>query len=93
MSEIKVMDPVSGWAEIRPYCATTWKFLRAAFRCPLLLLSATMEDNSLSRILGKIYYYLILITQNISRGKMELGKNLGLVWFVAWTRGPFDCRG
>ena len=46
------MDPVSGWAEIRPYNADTWKFLRAAFKAPLFLLSATMEESSLDRILG-----------------------------------------
>ena len=46
------MDPVSGWAEIRPYNADTWKFLRAAFKSPLFLLSATMEEGSLDRILG-----------------------------------------
>jgi hypothetical protein len=48
------MDPVSGWAEIRPYRSETWKFLRAAFKCPLFLLSATMEERSLERILGKM---------------------------------------
>ena len=46
------MDPVSGWAAIRPYCSSTWKFLRASFKCPLFLLSATMEESSLDRILG-----------------------------------------
>ena len=46
------MDPVSGWTEIRPYNSATWKFLRASFKCPFMLLSATMEESSLERILG-----------------------------------------
>ena len=51
---MQVMDPISGWAAIRPYRSETWKFLRAAFKCPFFLLSATMEETSLSRILGNI---------------------------------------
>ena len=46
------MDPKSGWCEIRPYNSEAWKFLRAAFKCVYLLLSATMEEQSLQRILG-----------------------------------------
>ena len=46
------MDPESGWCEIRPYCSNTWKFMRAAYKCPFFLLSATMEESSLCRILG-----------------------------------------
>ena len=64
------MDPVGGWTEIRPYCAETWKFLRAAFKCPLLLLSATMEENSFKRILGRwdnAQPFLKLITFRYSR--------------------------
>ena len=49
---MQVMDPISGWAAIRPYRSETWKFLRAAFKCPFFLLSATMEETSLGRILG-----------------------------------------
>jgi hypothetical protein len=55
VDESQVMDPVSGWCEIRPYCMQTWKFVRATFKCPLLLLSATMEESSLQRVLGKIF--------------------------------------
>ena len=46
------MDPQGGWAEIRPYNADTWKFLRAAFKCTFFLLSATVDERSLERILG-----------------------------------------
>ena len=52
VDECQVMDPVSGWCEIRPYCSATWKFVRASFKCPYLLLSATMEEQSLQRVLG-----------------------------------------
>ena len=48
------MDPKSGWCEIRPYNSEVWKFLRAAFKSAYLLLSATMEELSLQRILGSI---------------------------------------
>ena len=47
------MDPVSGWTEIRPYCPQTWGFLRAAFKCSFFLLSATVDEGSLNRILGR----------------------------------------
>ena len=50
------MDPVSGLCQIRPFCSQTWKFLRAAYKCPFFLLSATMEENSLSRVLGIINF-------------------------------------
>ena len=48
------MDPVSGWCEIRPYNEDTWKFLQAAFKCAFFLLSATVEEEGLTRILGRI---------------------------------------
>ena len=50
----QVLDPVSGWCEIRPYDSDAWKFLTAAFKCNFLLLSATIDEESLCRILGKI---------------------------------------
>ena len=50
VDEAQVLDPQTGWTEFRPYSAETWAFLRARFRCPFLLLSATMEEESLSRI-------------------------------------------
>ena len=50
----KVMDPVSGWCEIRPYDSDIWKFLQAAYKCVFFLLSATVDEDSLKRILGKI---------------------------------------
>ena len=50
---LKVLDPIGGWCEIRPYCSDTWKFLCASYKCPFFLLSATMEEDSLNRILGK----------------------------------------
>ena len=53
--ESQVMDPVSGWCEIRPYCMETWKFVHATFKCPFMLLSATMEESSLQRVIGKIF--------------------------------------
>ena len=56
VDEAQVMDPVSGWCEIRPYCMETWKFVRASYRCPFMLLSATMEEQSLQRVLGKIFH-------------------------------------
>ena len=46
------MDPVSGWCEIRPYNEDTWKFLQAAYKCAFFLLSATVEEEGLKRILG-----------------------------------------
>ena len=55
VDECQVMDPVSGWCEIRPYCSATWKFIRASFKCPFFLLSATMEESSLQRVLGAKY--------------------------------------
>ena len=53
VDECQVMDPSGGWCEIRPYCSATWKFICASFKCPFFLLSATMEEQSLKRILGK----------------------------------------
>ena len=50
IDEAQVLDPETGWTEFRPYSAETWAFLRARFRCPFLLLSATMEEESLTRI-------------------------------------------
>ena len=47
------MDPLTGWVQIRPYNQETWSYIRARFRCPVLLLSATMEEKSLQRIAGK----------------------------------------
>ena len=52
----QVMDPVSGWCQIRPYSSDTWKFLQAAFKSAFFLLSATVEEESLQRILGIKYY-------------------------------------
>ena len=49
---LQVADPEGGWCEIRPYSPQTWKFLRASYKCPFMLLSATMEEDSLDRILG-----------------------------------------
>ena len=46
------MDLVSWWTEIRHYNLATLKFLRASFKCPFMLLSATMEKSSLERILS-----------------------------------------
>ena len=57
----KVADPQSGWCEIRPYCSETWKFLRAAYKCPVFLLSATMEENSINRILGEFSKIIYLV--------------------------------
>ena len=51
------MDPVSGWCEIRPYNEDTWKFLQAAYKCAFFLLSATVEEEGLKRILGIIDCY------------------------------------
>ena len=50
VDEAQVLDTETGWTEFRPYSAETWAFLRARFKCPFLLCSATMEDDSLSRI-------------------------------------------
>ena len=48
----QVLDPISGWCEIRPYNEDVWRFLRAAFKCSFFLLSATVDNDSLDRILG-----------------------------------------
>ena len=48
------MDPKSGWCEIRPYNSEVWGFLSATFKAAYLLLSATMEEDSLKRILGML---------------------------------------
>ena len=68
------MDPISGWAEIRPYCSETWKFLRAAFKCPVFLLSATMEESSLERILGYFSYNRSKIEQKYNEGVLEINR-------------------
>ena len=54
LSVVYVLDPISGWCEIRPYNSEVWSFLRASFKCNFFLLSATVEEDSLARILGKI---------------------------------------
>ena len=69
------MDPVSGWAEIRAYCSATWKYLRAAFKCPLFLLSATMEEASLERILGTAIYFQIFIIDNCFKDTLEIKRD------------------
>ena len=56
---LQVLDPVSGWCEIRPYHIDTWRFLRATFKCNFFLLSATMDEESLERVLGKVTYLTI----------------------------------
>ena len=61
ISFYKVLDPETGWVKIRPYCQETWSFLRARFKCPLLLMSATMEENSLQRICGNFWLGIIMI--------------------------------
>ena len=66
------MDPLSGWAEIRPYNADTWKFLRAAFKCCFFLLSATVEESSLERILGN----RILVIKNILAEPVPTNKSI-----------------
>ena len=48
------MDSENGWTTFRPYVPLTWSFLRANFRAPFLLSSATMEDDSLFRIAGQL---------------------------------------
>ena len=46
----QVIDPLTGWTQFRPYTEETWAYLRARFKCPFLLLSATMDEGSLCRI-------------------------------------------
>ena len=41
---------MTGWTEFRPYTAETWAYLRAKYKCPFLLTSATMDEKSLCRI-------------------------------------------
>ena len=48
----QVMDSENGWTTFRPYVPLTWNYLRANFRTPFLLSSATMEEDSLERISG-----------------------------------------
>ena len=55
-STYQVVDPESGWCSIRPYDSDVWKYLRASFWCPYLLLSGTMEEKSFTRILSKLFY-------------------------------------
>ena len=51
---MQVMDPETGWVQIRPYNKETWSYIRARFKCPVLMMSATMEESSLNRIAGGI---------------------------------------
>ena len=41
---------MTGWTDFRPYTEDTWSYLRARFKCPFLLMSATMDESSLNRI-------------------------------------------
>ena len=65
----QVLDPQTGWVQIRPYNQETWSFIRARFRCPVLLMSATMEEKSLQRISGRIVciFFKFGIKENICR--------------------------
>ena len=45
---------MSGWCEIRPYNSEVWRFLVAAYKSKFLLLSVTIDENSLARILGSV---------------------------------------
>ena len=56
IDECQVMDDKSGWASFRPYVPSTWNFLRANFRAPFLLCSATMEDESMARIMDSLSF-------------------------------------
>ena len=50
----KVIDPKTGWTQFRPYSAETWSYLRARFKCPFLMMSATMDEDSLCRIANNL---------------------------------------
>ena len=54
IDECQVMDENSGWASFRPYVPSTWNFLRANFRVPFLLCSATMDEESMNRIVTSL---------------------------------------
>ena len=56
VDECQVMDSENGWTSIRPYVPQTWNFLRASYRAPFLLCSATMEEASMDRILTSLSY-------------------------------------
>jgi len=55
VDECQVMDSENGWTTFRPYVPLTWNYLRANFRSPFLLSSATMEEDSLMRIAESLY--------------------------------------
>ena len=70
---MKVLDPVSGWCEIRPYSMDIWRYLLAAFKCKFLLLSATMDEDSLNRVLGDESLPSFLQNANkIAAGTLEI---------------------
>ena len=73
---LKVADPKSGWCEIRPYNSQTWKFLRATYKCPFMLLSATMEENSLERVLGMCTCNCLLLFSKpaLFQGALEIDR-------------------
>ena len=54
IDECQVMDSENGWTSFRPYVPQTWNFLRANYRKPFLLCSATMEESSMKRIMESI---------------------------------------
>ena len=56
VDECQVMDSENGWTSFRPYVPQTWNFLRANYRAPFLLCSATMEEESMVRILSSLHY-------------------------------------
>ena len=74
----QVLDPETGWTQFRPYTAETWAFLRARFKCPFLLLSATMEEESLCRIAGLGFCYPEI--------NLMLLKLLQLIWIYQERR-------
>ena len=49
----QVADPVAGWTGFRPLDELLWNFLMAVFYPKFLLLSATMSEAALCRILGR----------------------------------------
>ena len=69
-SILQVLDPETGWTMIRPYSQETWAYLRARFKAPFLLLSATMDEKSLSRIAGEFAllnpsYIMVIVAANL----------------------------
>ena len=47
----QVVNPVSGWLNIRPFDdEDTWLFLRAVYNAPLLLVSATLGEEDLQQV-------------------------------------------